>query len=303
MPAVNHLCTVSTASHIYKTYALAESLEQGCPFTLHVLVTDSNNDYKFPNCIFYKLTDPENFGSAAQVISKYKNSADKLRWCMKPVFMQFLLNKNVGKIIYLDNDLFFYNDYNFLFNLLNEHSVLLTPHYYKNNPNKEQNWFEANFRVGLYNAGFVGANKNAMKTLQWWAESCLYRCEKNAFRGLFDDQKYLDLIPVMDENAHVLRHKGCNLAGWNQELCPRSSSSGEVLIDGKFPVVFIHFNATTIREILKGGDNLLLSHFGKYFNVLKKYKPELKQNDLLFSVALTHKIKFAVWKIITDAGI
>lgn len=303
MPAVNHFCTVSTANHLYKTFALAESLEQGSLFTLHVLVTDSNREYKFPNCVFYKLTDTENFGSAVQVISKYKTNADKLRWCMKPVFMQFLLDKHVGKIIYLDNDLFFYHDYNFLFDLLNAHSILLTPHYYKNNPNKEQNWFEANFRVGLYNAGFVGASKNAIKTLRWWADSCLYRCEKNAFRGLFDDQKYLDLVPVMDENAHVLRHKGCNVAGWNQELCLRSILKGEVMIDGKFPIVFVHFNATTIREILNGSDNLLLAHFEKYFAALKKHKPELKKSDLLFPVPLSDKIKFAIWKIITDAGI
>ena len=237
-------CTISTASHLYKVYALAESLgRQNHKFVLHVLVIDSEDDFAFPNCKFLNTRNIDAEVNSFAIIEKYKSNKDKLRWSLKPVLMKYLLSQPViNELIYLDNDLFFFSDYAFLFDFLKDHRFILTPHYYKNDPNKNQNWLEANFRIGLYNAGFVGANKQAVKTLQWWADCCLYRCEKNFFRGLFDDQKYLDIIPVIEESALVIRHKGCNVAGWNTEICKREIINHRVLIDGKYDIIFIHFN-------------------------------------------------------------
>lgn len=303
---VKHLCTISTASHLYKALALADSLEQGSDFTLHILVVDGNGSADNKRCRFWGLEDIKRTQPAAGIVSKYFAHKDKLRWSLKPVFMNFLMNDSglgIDKVLYLDNDLFFYNDYSFLFELLNQHSFLLTPHHYRHDPNNHQNWFEANYRVGLYNAGFVGAAKSGTDGLKWWAECCLYRCEKNIFRGLFDDQKYLDLLPVMDGNTHIVRHKGCNVAGWNIDVCKRESRNGEVVIDGQYPVVFIHFNDTTIREIIHGNDEHLAPHYHSYVNCLKKYKPNLTEKELLFTQPFTDRLKYNMWKIITEFGI
>ncbi len=301
---MNHFCTITTASHLYKVYALAESLQQYGNCTLHVLVVDSADNPVFHNCMFYGLENVASTDVAQTIITKYKSNSNKLRWSLKPVVLQWLLNQpEIGQAIYLDNDLFFYNNWQFLFDLLQTHSVLLTPHYYKYDPKREQNWFEANFRVGLYNAGFVGVNRAALSTLQWWAESCAYRCEKNAWRGLFDDQKYLDLVPVIDEGAHIVRHKGCNVAGWNTELCPRGAVDGGVVIDGKFPLVFIHFNNYTIHQIVTEEDPLLAPYFEQYEKALKKFKTDLSRKELFFPQPFTDKVKFTIWKIATELGL
>jgi lipopolysaccharide biosynthesis glycosyltransferase len=147
---------------------------------------------------------------------------------MKPVFMQFLFReKEISKLIYVDNDIAFFGEYGFLFKLLDEHNILLTPHFYERNPEENQNWLEANFRVGLFNAGFVGANNKTISTLEWWAKCCAYRCEKNYMRGLFDDQKYLDMFPVIEPTTKILDHQGCNLAGWNIGICRRTKKQGK----------------------------------------------------------------------------
>lgn len=237
-------------------------------------------------------------------MSKYQTHRDKFRWSLKPVFMSKLLDEKVSdKMIYLDNDLFFFSNYDFLFNLLDQYALLLTPHYYKYSPKREQNWFEANFRVGLFNAGFVGANKNARQSLQWWADCCAYRCEKNSFRGLFDDQKYLDLLPIMNPDAHIIRHQGCNVAGWNTDVCKRSVVNYKVMINEQFPIVFIHFNETTVREIVKGSDALLYNYYHAYVVNLKTHYPELREKDLLRRPAIMDRVKFNLWKIITEFGI
>ncbi|MES2621101.1 MAG: hypothetical protein V4615_09625 [Bacteroidota bacterium] len=302
---MNHFCTISTASHLYKVHALADSLRNQHPdFVMHVLVVDDNSNFFSENCRYWKLTDIGSSENAQAIINKYKNNNDKLRWSLKPVFLKYLLQREaIDQLIYLDNDLYFFSSYQFLFDLLGKHSFLLTPHYYKHDPGKDQNWLEANFRVGLFNAGFVGVNKNALNTLQWWADCCKYRCEKNSFRGLFDDQKYLDLVPVIEKDSLILRHKGCNVAGWNTELCQREIINHQIRIEKEFPIVFIHFNDTTIREIISGKDEILFNFYRDYLETLKKYKPELKEKELLFEQPWTVKIKFGLWKILTEYGI
>lgn len=301
---VNQFCTITTASHLYKVYALADSLSGLGNCLLHVLVTDDNVSQEHKNCRFYYLKDVSNQQTANVIIAKYHSYKDKLRWSMKPVFMNFLLNvKCIGKVIYLDNDLYFYSDYSFLFDLLDKHSIILTPHYYKYSPRKEQNWFEANFRVGLFNAGFVGASAHATETLQWWADCCAYRCEKNSFRGLFDDQKYLDLVPVIDSNAHIIRHQGCNVAGWNTDVCRRELLDEKVMINGKYPIVFIHYNETTIREIIRGDDMVLFNYYREYVTALKRHHSTLSEEDLLVEQSLIQKLKFSIWKVLTELGI
>ena len=295
-----YFCTITTYSHLYKVYALADSLErQGHNFELSVLVIDSNTEIKFKNCCFLKLGDVSNQPAASHIIKKYQLNRNKLRWSLKPVLMKYLLETRSDELIYLDNDLFFFNDYGFLFKLLRDHAFILTPHYYKNDPNKNQNWLEANFRIGLYNAGFVGANKKAIKTLQWWADCCLYRCEKNFFRGLFDDQKYLDIIPVIEETAHIIRHKGCNVAGWNTEICKREIVNHEVLIDGKFEIVFMHFNENTIYEILKGNDLILFNYYKIYVEKLKQHRERLYRAEFFFDRRIGDRLKLSLWKILT----
>lgn len=300
---MNRFCTISTYSHLYKVYALAESLQkQGHQFLLDVLVTDSKAKIDFVNCKFWSLNEISTTDTSKKIIAKYNQHADKLRWSLKPVFISHLLNTAAKSVIYLDNDLYFFSGYQFLFDLLQQHSFLLTPHYYKHNTLNQQNWLEANFRVGLYNAGFVGANTAALPTLQWWADCCLYRCEKNFWRGLFDDQKYLDLVPVIDENAYVIRHKGCNVASWNSETNRRSLINNEIAINQIFPLVFVHFNAFTIREIVEGRDAVLQPCFAQYEKALTAHKPSLTRSELYQPQPLTEKIKLAIWKLLTALG-
>ncbi len=302
---MNHFCTITTADHFYKVQALRDSLLKfDSQIVLHVLVVDSSQIEQSENIFFYNLPDLSTDTVVRNIISKYKKQTDRLRWSLKPSFLKYLLGQiAIEKVIYLDNDLYFFNDFSFLFSYLVNHSFILTPHYYDRSPKHDQNWLEANFRAGLFNAGFIGVNKNAVTVLQWWAECCLYRCKKSAFRGTFDDQKYLDLIPVMQEDAMILRHQGLNVAEWNRFLCIRQMVNGEVLINNTWPIIFIHFNSTTIREIMDGNEPLLVSFWNRYFDALKKYNALLQQKDLYKPKAKIDLLKYSIWKFLTTRGI
>jgi len=289
----NNFCTISTASHLYKCYALADSI---IPFNgfLNILVVDKNavkTSYQPENVKFYFLNDL-NSTTANKIKVKYAAKTDQLRWSLKPVFLKYLLNQ-FEKVVYVDNDIFFFNDFYFLFDELNEYNILLTPHNYKRDTKKDQNWLEANFRVGLYNAGFVAVNNKAISTLEWWANACLYRCEKNYWRGLFDDQKYLDLFPILEPKTKILHHKGCNVAAWNEDVCVRTYQNGQHLINNAEPLIFYHFNHYSLQK-LNEKDVL----FTEYIEVLKKYKQDVSFLYLEDKLSIGDKIKLTVWNFL-----
>lgn len=268
MPAA--ICTISTQSHLFKVKALYQSLHDKTGADFYCLTTDGTPSESFEKINYLRLDEIPN-ESLKGLRNKY--TGNKLRWSCKPVIIQHLLEHGYDKVIYVDNDIFFYESPDFLFDQLDTKSILLTPHFYPANPTKEQIWLEANFRVGLYNGGFIGANKSAIEPMKWWTACCLYNVKKSFWRGLFDDQKYLDLFPVLFENVEILKHKGCNVAGWNIETSPRSlNEAGEVILDGKWPLVFVHYNYYTIECIVTGKDDILNHGLNTYMEILTRYK-------------------------------
>lgn len=225
---------------------------------------------------------------ARQILNKYKGS--QLRWAIKPVILLYLLEKGYDVVLYADNDIYFFSSPDFLFEALQEKAVLLTPHYYPANPLSDQIWFEANFRVGLFNAGFVGVSQKAKAALNWWAGCCLYAMKKSYRRGLFDDQKYLDLFPIMFEDVEIVKHRGCNVAGWNIHTSARSlDAHGNLQFNDKWPLLFVHFNYYTIQCILNNTDPLLKPAWHTYHEMLCRFNPNYRYEKEL--KPLNHTIR------------
>lgn len=266
------ICTISSKSHLFKALALFDSLQNRTKASFHCLMTDAEPVENSENLWFYSL---DSFQSADAVSMKAKYKGNQLRWGFKSLFLIKLLQDGFDSVIYVDNDICFYNSPDFLFTELEKNSILLTPHFYPVDPEKDQNWMEANLRVGLYNGGFIGANKNGLPALQWWTKCCIYNIKKSYRRGLFDDQKYLDLFPVLFENVLILKHKGCNVAGWNIETSPRSlNNQNQVILDEQWPLIFIHFNYYTIQTITQQKDPVLQSSWDDYHGLLLFRNPQ-----------------------------
>lgn len=272
------ICTISTQSHVFKVKALRDSLVDLTDADFHCLVTDGLRMTSQGDPITYHHLDDLSNESTGRIRARY--SGNRLRWAHKPYFLDHLIQLGYDRVIYVDNDIMFYSSPDFLFELLDSYRVLLTPHSYPSDPKSEQHWLEAYFRVGLYNAGFIGVNREAREALRWWGECCAYNIKKSAWRGLFDDQRYLDLMPVLFDRIHVLRHAGCNVAGWNVQTCPRSvGHDGSIRISGDWPLVFVHFSTFTIRAILRGQDPLLTPLLHKYEVSLRKWNPSYSSEE------------------------
>lgn len=277
------LCTISTESHLFKSYALFDSVRAYSDTVLTCLVTDKVDIEQEKDVLFHTLNDLDDVVSQ-KIKAKYKG--DKLRWALKPMYVKFLLKNGFDRVVYVDNDIFFYHSPDFLFEKLNTSDFLLTPHFYKADPTKEQNWLEANFRVGLYNAGFFGANQNAIPILEWWANCCLYAVKKSYWRGLYDDQKYLDLVPVKFENVEVVKNRGCNFAGWNCEQVELKMIENQLYINND-KLTFIHFAQLSIEQFSQT-NSVVYPLYLNYLTALKKHKPNFNPTPKKIT-------KLAIW--------
>lgn len=278
---MNTTCTIITADFLHYALALHKSLNDFQSITFYILITDVTdidiNKSSFPNLHFIFLDDVKEIRYAKEIIEKYRDVDDNaLRWSLKPILAGYLLKK-YEKVLILDADLFFCNDFQFLFDELDSANVLLTPHWRNSSPSlvqgKERDHFEHLFVAGLYNAGFFGINRFAENVLFWWANCCLYRCDLDKSQGHYGDQTYLNLMPIYFEKVRILKHRGCNISEWNYVECERTLlKNGELGINNKYPVVFIHFAGSFVKDIESSKDPLSTPYFKLWKKTISEYK-------------------------------
>lgn len=275
------ICTIITADYGHYALALHDSVKKFNPeMNFAVFVTKGYFSKKIrdqiekrENLYVYNFKDLATTPFAKDLKDKYYfEHHDAFRWGMKPVFINFLLQEDFKRIIYVDCDIYFFEDYGFLFEKLKTCKILLTPHWRSTNPEFELSNFKRNFLDGIYNAGFIGASENGEEALHFWAKLCLYKCEINSKEGFHDDQRYLDLLPTCFEGIDHVRHKGCNVANWNKIECKRTKNEvGKVEINNTYPIIFIHFTKTMFTGIFYENDKLLLPYLKLYKDNLLKY--------------------------------
>jgi hypothetical protein len=271
-------CTIITANYLPYARAMVESIQRFGRYEVKVFVADGDpgfpGDPADPSLLYREQVCTQ--GLARTIATRYPDHhSDEFRWSMKPALLEFLLvEQDYDRVCCVDWDLFFYRDPGFLLEQLGNCAVLLSPHYRSSDPEADAWNFELNFRDGVFNGGFVGASKAGLEAMRWWARACAYRCEVDFEQGLYVDQKYLDLLHSRFEGVEVIRHRGCNVAEWNRVDCDRMrSADGEVLIHNGDPIVFIHFDTLTVREILVGRDPLLVDHLREYQEAIKRHDP------------------------------
>jgi len=270
---MNTFCTIITFRYLPLARVLLRSLRRfDAGMTLQVLIVDDiQQRVEEDGMHIHSINEMEQYGFTRELYNKYAHTnTDHFRWAFKPVFMAYLLELKYSRVIYADCDIYFVGSYGFLFDELDRHHQILTRHWYNVWPLENEAAFLHLMTTGVFNAGFIGSNKNGLAALRWWAEACLYRMEQNKTYLLHDDQRYLDYLPLLFEKVKIIEHKGCNLMAGNYEMCRRELVNNEVMINGTDPLVFIHFNKPLLRQILTGFDAPLKRYLDEYRSALGK---------------------------------
>lgn len=232
------------ANYLPKAMALAESVKRNCRDAKFVLclvereVPQVALDFPhFDEVILAKDAGWDNFDSFI-----FRHSIVEASTAVKPRFMIHLTERfaDSEKFVYLDPDVLAYGDFVELEAALDEHTAVLCPHLLRpGNIDMEI----SSLAHGSYNLGFIAVRRseNATRLLQWWADRLFLFCYDDKSRGIFTDQKWMDLAPSFFD-VHVLKHHGYDFATWSllgSDL--REVAPARYVVNGD-PLRFIHFS-------------------------------------------------------------
>ena len=234
-----------------------------------------------------------------ELIEKY--DIVEFNTCVKPSFFKYIIqqNKNAEIVYYIDPDICFYDSIGKLNELLQTHSVVLTPHI--TSPiNLDEHLPQENLflNYGLYNLGFLGLNakkQNALKMLDWWEEKTLKLGFNRTAEGLFVDQLWMNYVPIYYTDAVILRSFNYNMAPWNlHERFVTEINDNKIVLNDKSNLVFYHFsnlssNRDEISRFYKRYDfkkfPLLKKLYDEYFEKLDKQGySKLKQIPIYYAL-------------------
>ena len=155
--------------------------------------------------------------------------------------------KDCDKLIYLDPDIAVLNGLDPIETLLDDYSIVLTPHQTDPEPATSRIAIQdnelASLQYGVFNFGFFAVKNDAegSRFVNWWSERLHDWCHDRLDLGLFVDQKWANLIPCFFDKVLVLRDPGYNVASWNLSQRKISfSDEGVALVNGH-PLRFFHF--------------------------------------------------------------
>ncbi|WP_166654126.1 glycosyltransferase [Tahibacter aquaticus] len=125
--------------------------------------------------------------------------------------------------------------------------AVLTPHLVEPVDDGRQPGEREILASGTYNCGFVaiGAHAEAGRLIAWWSDRLEFGAFSDIAAGLFTDQKWVDLVPGLFPDVHILRDKGYNLAYWNLSQRP-VSRRGPHWYAGNQRLAFVHFSGVDL---------------------------------------------------------
>lgn len=169
----------------------------------------------------------------------------ELNTAIKPfVFTHLFGREDADRVVYFDPDIQLYASGEPLLRRLDEAEVVLTPHLTAPLADDRHPSDLAIVQSGTYNLGFLALRRSEQTRAlaQWWSRKLERDCVVDIPRGLFTDQKWMDLVPGLYARVHVERDAGWNVAYWNlahREV--QGSVEAGYAVNGR-PLFFFHFS-------------------------------------------------------------
>jgi len=275
--------TVAVATVVAKNYlsfarVLAESFRRYHPdVPLFVLVSDELDGYVEPGAEPFRLFRLRDIGIPDLERTRFRCDRKQLAITSKPYLLSHLLDLGFESVVFLDPDILILSDLEELLSQVSRHAIVLMPHLLA--PLSGEGSVERELNVlqsGVYNGGFVGisSGSTARAFLAWWQARVYAHCRHDVARGVYYDQRWLDLAPVFFPGLHVFRDPSYNVAHWN--LPERAISIGEtsITVDGR-PCRFFHFSGFDPDNpiaVTRYSSRLNLSNVGPAAELFRRYR-------------------------------
>lgn len=180
----------------------------------------------------------------------FKYDVVEFNTAIKPFCINHLFNQGYDKVAYLDPDTYVKDSFQYIWDVLDRKSILLTPHYFSVKEHFDGAVGDAAILgQGVFNLGFGAyrATPNGRKLISWWMAKLKDQCYVESSEGMFVDQKWMNYAPVFfPDDVEISHHAGVNVAIWNLHERELLIENGKYVIrrfDGeKFPLVLFHFS-------------------------------------------------------------
>ncbi|WP_047395555.1 putative nucleotide-diphospho-sugar transferase [Chitinibacter sp. ZOR0017] len=235
--AVFSVCNIA---YLPKALALAKSLYANNAIRLKIYIFDRrqeiNTDFVFAEIIWIEDVGLEGLEKYA-----FKYDITEFSTSLKPYLALKLLelHKNV---VFLDPDTFCFSSIQPIFDDLESHAIVLTPHYVTPHEPGDVGMM----RFGSFNLGFfaVSQDEEALRFLKWWNERCLNLCYFETQFGLSTDQKWVSIAPCFFPGIYISFNLGYNVAFWNaHERKIGINNNGDFVVNENYPLIFFHFSS------------------------------------------------------------
>jgi hypothetical protein len=240
---------------------------------------DPSFDYSpFDNFEIIKVKDI-NVPEFESIVKKY--NIIELNTAVKPTFIKYIFtNYKADKLIYIDPDILVLSYFEEVITMLDSVDIIITPHICSPIDDEYAPTDYHTLRGGVYNLGFIAlARFDKVKDfVQWWHDRVIKYGFCDFSRNMFYDQMWINYLPSLFDNYHLIKHLGYNMANWNlHERKLTNLATEDYQINNQFPLRFFHFsgykydNPTKIasyltrynfdtREDLKGLFSLYQNH-------------------------------------------
>ncbi|RZK27234.1 MAG: glycosyl transferase [Flavobacterium sp.] len=246
--------TVCSANYLPFAKSLADSLVQHNPDYRFVIgLADTYRDYDSAFFAPHQIIPVHEMHISSLDEMNAKYTMFELSCALKPFVAEYLFqtNNTCDAVFYFDSDILLYGRLSLAETMLQNHSILLTPHI--STPQVSNGSIETELdvlRTGLYNAGFFGLRRaeTTMRFLNWWKERLKDYCFNDAAHGLFVDQLWLDIVPLYFRDTFILYDPGYNLAYWNFNERQIEKKEGRYIVNETSPLAFFHYSGYDIDK-------------------------------------------------------
>lgn len=249
----------------------------------HVLLVDRCDDkHELGGELFTTLTIEElPLPKMREFLFRY--GIMELNTAAKPWMFAYLRRLGYQRVIYLDPDILVVSRLIDVENLLDDGAAaVVTPHLTAPIDDGHHPTELDIMRAGAYNLGFLAlaGMPAADAFIAWWQDKLEFGSVSEPDRGLFTDQKWVDLAPGMFGNFAILRDPGYNVAYWNLPH-RRVTKQGDVWMAADRPMRFFHFSGfdpLNPKPFSKHQDRLNLDTIGAARDLALDYAGFLLEN-------------------------
>lgn len=262
--------TSITSNYIPKARVLAHSVKRmlpSCRFT--VLISDAiPPSFSLESEPFDRLLRLEDLGIPDLWQWVFQHSLVELSTAVKGFAAVRLLDQaDCSAVLYFDPDIVVLGALDGLVEKFETASILLTPHLTE--PEVEMEGILDNelsvLQHGVFNLGFVGIKRSpeGLRFAKWWRDRLTHFCHDDIPRGLFTDQRWVDLVPAYFDDIAILRDPVYNVCTWNLTHRVVEGTLEAGLTANGQKIVFYHFSGLD-----SGAQHAMLRKYGSQMPAL-----------------------------------